>query len=246
MILERFSLLEMLAMIGAFIVSGLMRGFNGGAGANFITAPVLAAIVGPRETVPLVLGLNLFSSLQLIPGAVGLVNWREAVPLGVAAAATIPLGAWILFAVDEDIMRRAVAGTAIAFSVLMLSGWRYRGPRGVGAAVTVGVCAGTVSGAVTIGGPPVFLYLLSGQGGRATNRATFIAFGFMLQLIAVIVFVVNGVVTQNTLWLAAVLFIPFVIAVRFGVALFKIADEEVFRRVSLIFMVVIATGILIF
>lgn len=242
---DDLTLFEFAAMIGAFVISGLIRGFNGGAGANFITAPVLAVIIGPRETVPIVLGLNFLSTFQLIPGALQHVNWREALPLGAAAGASIPLGAWVLFSVDEEVMRRVVAATAIMFSILVLSGLRYTGPRGPLVAAGAGTIAGTIGGAVTMGGPPVFLYLLSGGDSAASNRATFIFFGFILQAIAVVVFTLNGVVTQDTLLLGAVLFLPFVIAVRMGAVLFRRADEVLFRRVSLWFMVAISVGILL-
>jgi len=144
------SIIELVFMIGAFAASGLIRGFNGGAGANFITAPVLAAIIGPRETVPIVLGLNLLGSFQLIPAALHHVNWREAIPMGLAAAICLPLGTWVLFVVDEDTMRRAVAATAIAFTLLMLTGWRYDGPRGPVVASAFGGFAGAISGARSV------------------------------------------------------------------------------------------------
>lgn len=243
--LQSLSALEIAAMIGAFIVSGLVRGFNGGAGANFITAPVLAAIIGPRETVPIVLGLNFLSSFQLFPGALPHVNWREALPLGIAAGAAIPLGVWILFAVDQDTMRRAVAGTAVAFTLLIMSGWRYNGPRGPVVSVAFGGVAGTIGGAVTIGGPPVFLYLLSGNQKAVSNRANFIIFGFILQVVAVLTFTLNGTISQDLLWLALILFVPFLASVKLGSVLFKHADEQLFRRISLGFMLVVALGILV-
>ena len=239
------STIELALMVGAFVGSGLVRGFNGGAGANFITAPVLAAIIGPRETVPIVLGLNLISSVQMIPGALPHVNWRETLPMGLAAALCVPLGTWVLFTVDEDTMRRVVAGTAVAFTLLMLTGWRYDGPRGPLVASAFGGFGGTISGAVTMGGPPVFLYLLSGRDGAASNRANFIVFGVALQFVAVVLFAGIGGITERALWLALVLFVPFAISVRLGTVFFKKANEDVFRRVSLGFMLLISAAILV-
>ena len=240
------SITELSLMVGAFVASGMIRGFNGGAGANFITAPVLAAIIGPRETVPIVLGLNLLGSIQMLPGALPHVNWRETIPMGLAAALCLPLGTWVLFVVDEDTMRRAVAGTAIAFTLLMLTGWRYDGPRGPAVASAFGGFAGAISGAVTMGGPPVFLYLLSGREGAASNRATFIIFGTALQFVAVVLFAAIGGITERTLWLALVLFVPFVVSIRLGTMFFAKANEDVFRRVSLGFMLLISAAILVF
>ncbi len=155
MILDEISTWELAAMIVAFIVSGLVRGFNGGAGANFITAPVVALIIGPREGVPIIILLNLISNIQVMPGALPHTDWRRMLPVGIAAMATAPLGAWILLAVDEDTMRRIVAATSIVLALLLLTGWRYRGPRGLPIRIGVGGLGGMITGAVTMGGPPL-------------------------------------------------------------------------------------------
>ena len=82
--------LDLLIMVAACVASGLVRGFTGGAGANFFNAPVLSILIGPREAVPIVLLLNAVTNVQLIPGAVRHVRWREALPIAIAAAPTLP------------------------------------------------------------------------------------------------------------------------------------------------------------
>ena len=104
---------ELAAIIAAFVASGLVRGFNGGAGANFITAPVLALFIGPREGVPIIILLNLISNIQVMPNALPHTNWRRMLPIGTGAIVMAPVGAFILLAIEEDLMRRIVAGTSI-------------------------------------------------------------------------------------------------------------------------------------
>lgn len=152
MILDGISYWELVAMVAAFVASGLVRGFNGGAGANFITAPVVAYILGAREGVPVIIMLNLISNIQVMPGALSHTDWRRMLPVGIAAMATAPLGAWILLAVDEDTMRRIVAATSIVLALLLLTGWRYRGPRGLPIRIGVGGLGGMITGAVSMGG----------------------------------------------------------------------------------------------
>ena len=237
--------LDVLIMAVAFFASGVVRGFTGGAGANFLNAPVLAMLIGPREAVPIVLLLNGLTNVQLMPGAFRHVRWREALPIAIAAALTMPLGAWALFAIDEGLMRRVIAGVALGFALLLLSGWRYHGPRGLPLSLGAGGMAGTLTGAVSMGGPPVFLYLMSGSGDAATNRAHFITFSVFVQAMAMVVFFGAGVYSARMLWLSAVLLIPFVIATWIGTKLFHLASEETFRRVSLWLMVGVSLAILI-
>lgn len=240
MSLEDISAWQWAAMAGAFVASGLVRGFNGGAGANFITAPVLALILGAREGVPIILLLNLVSNIQVLPAALPHANWRRMIPVGLAAIATIPVGTWILVGVDEELMRRIVAGTSIALSILLLTGWRYRGPRGLPIRIGVGGLAGVITGAVSMGGPPVFLYLLSGPGTAAQQRADFLSFGAMIQTGAIVSFIVAGLITLNSLVVAAILFVPFIVACRAGMALFARASDTQFRNFTLIGIAVLS------
>jgi uncharacterized protein len=230
MILDGISVWELAAMVAAFVASGLVRGFNGGAGANFITAPVVAYILGAREGVPVIILLNLISNIQVMPGALPHADWRRMLPVGLAAMAMTPVGVWILLSVDEDVMRRIVAGTSIALSVLLLTGWRYNGPRGLPVRIAVGGLGGTITGAVSMGGPPVFLYLLSGPGTAAEQRANFLVFGLLVQTGAVASYAVSGLVSQNLLILAAILF---TLACWAGMRLFAHVTDTQFRTLTL-------------
>ena len=233
MMFEDIKTWELAVMIAAFVASGLVRGFNGGAGANFITAPVLALLIGPREGVPIIILLNLISNIQVMPGALPHTDWKRMIPVGAAAMATAPFGAWILLAVDEEIMRRVVAATSIALALILLTGWRYRGPRGLAVRTGVGGLGGLITGSVSMGGPPVFLYLLSGPGNAASQRADFLAFGLMVQSGAMISFAVAGLVTFDLVLLAAILFVPFMLACWAGMRLFNQASEAQFRNYTL-------------
>lgn len=233
MIFQELALWEIAAIVGAFVASGLVRGFNGGAGANFITAPVVALILGAREGVPVIILLNLISNIQVMPGALPHADWRRMLPVGIAAMIMTPLGAWVLIAVDEDIMRRIVAGTSIALSLLLLSGWRYRGPRGLPIRIGVGSMGGLITGSVSMGGPPVFLYLLSGPGTAAEQRANFLVFGLLVQLGAMISYAASGLISLELLIIGAALFVPFTLACWAGMRLFAHASDAQFRNLTL-------------
>ena len=229
----------------AAVASGVVRGFTGGALANFLLAPVLSALIGPREAVPIVLLLNSLTTLQLAPGALPHVGWREMTPLVVVAAVATPFGAAALLTIDEEVMRRAVAGSAVVFAILLLTGWRYAGRRGLAAGAAVGGASGILAGAVSLGGPPVFLYLMSGPGGAAANRANFIFYATVVQLAATGAFVAGGAFTGRMLWIGAFAAIPYLLAVWLGAGLFGRASDRTFRRVSLWGMALVAGALLL-
>lgn len=238
---------ETLLCVGAMLVSGLVRGFNGGAGANFFSAPVLSAVVGPREAVPVILIVNFLSGIQLVTQAVPYARAapREALALGLGGALCVPLGAWLLFTVDETVMRRAVAAVALVFSLVLLAGWRYRGRHGPGLAAVAGAVGGVITGAVSLGGPPVILYLMSGMADAARSRAAFIVYGVGVTLSATIAYLVGGALTARVLWLIAILMPAYALTTWVGTRLFLRAGGAAYRRLTLWLMVAVSLAVLV-
>lgn len=229
----------------AFAASGVVRGFTGGLGANFLTAPVLSILIGPREAVPIVILLNMLGNAQMMPQILPHVRWREGWAIFLFPMLTVPLGAWLLFTVDEDTMRRVIAGMAAAFSVLLLTGWRYRGGHMLGLSIATGSASGLLVGSISLGGPPVFLYLLAGPGDAATNRAQFVMFGNFVGLMALVSFAVAGAMAGRVLLFTALLLVPMMAGIWLGDRLFRRAGEELFRRVSLWGLVVVSLCVLV-
>ena len=236
---------ELALVTVAFAASGIVRGFGGGIGANFLTAPVLAALIGPREAVPIVLLLNTVGNAQLMPEILPRVRWREGWTLFLFPVFTVPVGAWLLFTVDEDLMRRAIAAAAVGFSLLLLSGWRYRGRHMTGLSIVTGSVSGILVGSISLGGPPVFLYLLAGSGDAATNRAQFVMFGAIVGVAALILYTIAGTITLDMLLLAGFLLIPAAVGIWLGSILFRRASEDVFRRVCLWGLVAVSLCVLV-
>ena len=232
-------------VILAFTGSGIVRGFTGGLGANFLTAPVLAAFIGPREAVPIVILLNMITTVQLMPEILPRVRWREGWAIFLFPVLTTPLGARLLFTVDEDVMRRAIAAAAVAFSLLLLSGWRYRGGHALGLSIVTGSASGVLMGSISLGGPPVFLYLMAGRGDAATNRAQFVMFGTFALSATLALYWAADALTVKTLLFVALVFVPAVVGTWIGARLFRRASEDVFRRVCLWGLVAVSLCVLV-
>ena len=114
----------LLAAVLATAVAGVMRGYSG-FGTAVILAPVYSLLWGPRAGVPVMLLMELVISVQLLPSAMKEADRRVVLPLGGAAALATPLGAWILFTVDGEALRRFIGGFVLIFGLLLMSGWRY-------------------------------------------------------------------------------------------------------------------------
>lgn len=234
-------------LIGLLIAlaGGLVRGTTG-FGAAMVMAPVLTVLIGPRSAVPVTLLLESFAALPMLPAAARIARWRLLAPISAAAIVTVPLGAWLLAGASPQILRSAIALTVIVFSLALLSGWRHRGAPTLPTSVGLGALSGTMLGATSIGAPPVILYLLSGPDPAAVTRASLTLYVALISAAGLVVLGYGGLLDASTLRYAAWLALPFVAGVIIGTKLFSHLSDLRFRRFTMVFMLLVAVGVLIF
>ena len=219
------------AAIALVAFAGVLRGFSG-FGSAMVLAPALAALYPVTVAVPLIILLEVALSFQLLSAAMRQVVWREIAILSVAALPGLLFGAWLLEAVPERTLRLAISAAILIFLVLLLANVRRRGPvTPVGLAAT-GALSGVANGASGVGGPPVVLYYLAGDGSTAAVRATVIVYFFAIDVVSAGIYAARGLVTHDVLILTALCVPAAVAGVWLGSKLFDKASERTYRRVA--------------
>jgi len=233
--------MTLLIALGVAACAGLMRGFAG-VGSGMLMAPVFAVLFGPVETVGVIILMEIVVTGQLLPGTYRHIAWRTILPMGAAAALFMPAGSWLLVSLDADLVARGMAGIVLAFSLVLMLGWRYEGEKRLPATLGVGALSGVLMAATSLGNPPVMMYLLSSRDAAAVNRANFTGY-FALTLVALILWMsARGLLGLGTVKTAAILLPVFMIGAWVGSRLFRRSSEALYRRVAL--MVLIGIGIL--
>ncbi len=225
-------------------LAGLIRGITGFGGA-MVMSPPMALLFGPLAAVPVVLLLECFAAAPMLVQLRHLVRWRVIGPIVAMACVTMPLGTWMLVSADPLLMRRVIAAVVIVFALMMLRGWRYAGRQRLATGLGLGAVSGTMLGATTLGGPPVILYLLAGPDPIETTRANLTYFLGAISLAGITSLWVAGVLGTRELWLAAWLTPGYFLAMVLGMRIFARLNDARFRQFTLLFMMVVATGILL-
>lgn len=232
---------RLVAALAVVLVGGVMRGFSG-FGSAMLLVPALSLLYSPLLAVPVVLCLTVLAGAQLLPDAVRAMDWREVLPITLAAWVTIHAGAYILLTADPDLMRRAIGAIVVTFVLVLLSGWRLRRKPGLWGALAAGGLSGVINGATGTGGPPVILYHLAGPNPAATNRANLISYSTLLNVGTLLSLAANGVLTRAVLSQTAVLAPAFMLAMWAGTRLFHGVSDRVYRRFALV--VLLGIGLL--
>ena len=94
----------------------------------------------------------------------------------------------------------------------------------------------------SIGGPPVLLYLLSGNDPPQVNRANIVTYYFLTQFLLIVIVLATGVAGFDALARAVVLFPVMVLGAWVGGRAFHgLASERLYRNVALV--ILFATGL---
>lgn len=129
-----------------------------GLGFSLVSAPILIAVLGPREGVRTALVLSTFLNVALLVRTHRDVLVRQGAVLLVPAVATTPFLAYASRRVDGRILTIAAGVLTIVSAGALASGLRWRRGAGTGAGVGAGVISAAMNVVGSIGGPALALY----------------------------------------------------------------------------------------
>ena len=216
----------------ATLLGGLVRGFTG-FGFAMVFMPLASIVIGPVAALALIWVIDAPFALPLAARSARRADWREVVPLLVAATLTLPIGLWLLLWLDRQTMRWLLAGLVLGAVALMASGWRYQGRPGLPLSLGVGALSGLCSGLASIGGMPLAVFWLGAQrNDRHRTRANLQAYFGLATAITGASLWLAGILTPAALLMALPLFAIYGAGLWAGTQGFRLASEAGFRRIA--------------
>jgi uncharacterized protein len=231
---------EMLALSSAAIfLAAIVRGFSG-FGFSLLAITAISLILPVAQIVPSIFLLEIAASLNLIPGIWREIHWGSLRWLMVGYVVGLPVGGYALIHAPAEPAQIVLGIFVIGTAILMLRGFHLERTPGAGASTGTGVASGVLNGAFGIGGPPVILFYFSAPGAAAIGRASVIAFFLFTDLLGILFFASQGIVTtqsfiQSLAWLPALL-----IGVWLGAHGFRRMNQAAFRRWVLVILIALA------
>lgn len=201
-----------------------------GFGFSLFIVPVLAVLIGPKETVLLANILSVVLNATQLRQMRASVDWQASGMLVLGSFLGMPFGVAVLVILDPSVLKVAIAGTVIVFTVLLIRGLRlHQGGRA--GDIGVGFVSGVFNTSTSMSGPPVVIYL-QGKGLPPMRfRATATFFFFVGAIGAVVLLSIGGASTWLA-WKASAVALPGVFAGRFvGNAFYRKVSDALFRRV---------------
>lgn len=220
------------AVIGLLaFAAGVLRGFSG-FGSSLLVVPVLGFLIGPATAVAVATLLECLATLLLFFPALRHTNRSALIPISSAASLAIPLGHFALIHLNPNLSNVLISVAVALMSGWMMIGGRLQFPRNILGKVSAGSLSGFFTGFGGIGGPPLVLYILSGDESAEVKRANVITISGVALIAAIFSMFYFGLLNRNAL-LGGLLLAPiFLLGGIVGSRLFRAAPEKIYQRVA--------------
>ncbi len=129
-----------------------------GFGFALIVMPLLTMLLGVRTAAPVVALVAITVYTVNIIRYRRAINVAEVLRLGVASAAGVPLGIWVLSNASEDLVMRVLGSILVAYGAYALAQPEVGRELSRAWAYPAGFLAGCLGGAYNTPGPPVIIY----------------------------------------------------------------------------------------
>ena len=235
----QLNLLEIYFIIFIVFVASIIRGFNGfGFSATCISG--FSFILPAIEIVPIILILEVFISIFMIPYIWNKIDWSFVLKLLIGIAVGSPIGLYLLKYLSPETTHLYVCLIIIFFSVLLMKGYTNRNINNYQSKIFTGVISGTLNGLTTLGGMPVALFLLVTSIQPAVIRGSLAALFFLTDVYAFILSFFLGIVDMTTIYRTLPLIILLPIGVFIGNKFFVKSREQLYRKVVFYFLIIIS------
>jgi len=225
-------------------VASIVRGFNG-FGFSAISVSGLSFILPAIEIVPIILLLEVFISIFMIPYIWNKIDWKFVVQILIGITIGSPIGLYLLKYLSPQITHLIICLVVIFFSLLLMRGYTNLKINNLISKVATGTISGIVNGFSTLGGLPVALFLLVTSIQPAIIRGSLAALFFLTDIYAFILSFFGGIIDMTTIFRVFSIIIVLPLGVYIGDNFFIKVKEATYRKVVFYFLILISTiGIL--
>ena len=214
-------------------------------GFTMVAAPFLLLMWEPKLMVPIIVPLFTLLDAMIVYQGRAHMELQRVLPMIGAAAVGIPLGTYALMAVPRDALTLAIGTLVLAFAVLLMAGYTVNIRRERVASGAAGFLSGVFLGGAGLSGPPVTLFMINQRWGRETFRSSQGLFHLAVDFLAIISLVVTGLLTKDTLLVDLALLPSVLLGFALAVVLLRHLDQEIFRRITILIVIVAAAGAIV-
>ena len=219
--------------------ASIVRGFNG-FGFSAISVSGLSFILPPIEIVPIILLLEVFVSIFMIPYIWNKIDWKFVIQILIGIIIGSPIGLLLLKYLSPQITHLIICLVVIFFSLLLMRGYVNLKINNLFSKIATGIISGVVNGFSTLGGLPVALFLLVTSIQPAVIRGSLAALFFLTDIYAFTLSFFSGIIDMITIYRALSIILVLPLGIYIGDKFFVKAKEATYRKAVFYFLILIS------
>ncbi|MGH1416468.1 MAG: sulfite exporter TauE/SafE family protein [Pelagimonas sp.] len=243
-IFSNFMLLSLCLGIG--LLAGVVKGMVGFA-MPMILVSGLGSVIAPELALAgLILPTLVTNGMQATRQGLGeaLASVKRFRLFLATGLVTILLSSQLVRVLPIEVMLAVIGGPIVVFSAMQLAGWQPRLKPSPKVEMSVGAFAGFIGGLSGVWGPPTVAYLTAlGTEKSEQIRVQGVIYG-LGALALTGAHMASGILNATTVWFSAVMLVPAVLGMQIGSVLHDRIDQSVFRRATLIVLLVAGVNLL--
>jgi hypothetical protein len=235
--------MEYLIIIAIMFLGACLQGITG-FGSGLIAVPLLTLLLPLTVITPTLSVVNFVMATYLawaLRHHVRLKQWRALLLSGIIGTL---LGNYLLAYMRLDWLQMAMAVMIFMVAILFWFGLQWRHQSGQRLQSLTGLLAGFSNGALTLGGPPVVLFLTGNNLDRLAFRATLTVFFWVLALTNIVSFSAQGLYHTDFIATMICLLVGAIAGAWVGHNVSSYLSERLFRKISL--LLVMAASVIAF
>ena len=221
------------------LIASIVRGFNG-FGFSAISVSGLSFMLPPIEIVPIILLLEVFVSIFMIPYIWNKIDWKFVAQILIGIIIGSPIGLFLLKYLSSQVTHFLICLVVIFFSLLLMRGYTNLKINNLISKILTGIVSGIANGFSTLGGLPVALFLLVTSIQPAIIRGSLAALFFLTDIYAFALSFFGGIIDLTTIYRVLSIIIVLPLGVYIGDNFFIKAKEATYRKVVFYFLILIS------
>jgi len=221
------------------LIASIVRGFNG-FGFSAISVSGLSFLLPPIEIVPIILLLEVFVSIFMVPYIWNKIDWKFVAQILIGIIIGSPIGLFLLKYLSSQVTHFLICLVVIFFSLLLMRGYTNLKINNLISKILTGIVSGIANGFSTLGGLPVALFLLVTSIQPAIIRGSLAALFFLTDIYAFVLSFFGGIIDLTTIYRVLSIIIVLPLGVYIGDKFFTKAKEATYRKVVFYFLILIS------
>jgi uncharacterized protein len=202
-------------------------------GFSLIGVPLLGILFPLQVAVPVLMIFSLILNSLVLYHIRAHVQLKKIIILVIFGILGTPFGVYLLKVLAEDTLKLVVGIIIVIVAGVNISGYHFTVKNEKISFIPIGLASGLLNGSVSLGGPPIVLFLNNQKVEKQAFRGNLTLYFWVINLFSIPAYFFSGLITQEVIRSAVYLFPGLILGTLIGIRIGNQVEEQLFKKISM-------------